>query len=679
MISSYYGRRQSLATLRRQFRVSMTGSSVSSISRMAQQIGFSTRAVRVNLQDLKKLRCPAMLHWQLDHFVVLNKVRRKGLVVHDPARGKRFVCWSDVSRYFSGVAVEFTLSAQFEPGNDIQRVRLRDLWSKSQGLGSSLLQIFLLSALLQFFSLLAPLVNQMVVDDAIARNDGDFLVAILLGFGLLLASQTAVQALRSTALLHFSQMLAFQLRSNLLLHLLHLPTDFFERRHVGDVVSRLNSIAPVQQLISSAVVSVVLDGLLAIGTVAVMYLYSPPLTALVIAATCLAFLARLLTFPYVRRLTEEKISADAKLHSVLLESIRAIRTIKLFNRESERHTYWQNTFIDATNIGIQLQKFGITAAAGSGLLLGVLDLAVFYVGANAVMSGTLTLGMLFSFQAYRTQFSTRLDALIGQFFLFRTTGVHLERLADIVQTEPDADSTAFAIQPSAIRGKVEVRRGRFRYGADLPWLLNDVNFVAEPGERIALVGKSGCGKSTFLKVLVGLYPLSGGDIAFDDIPVSTNGMQLMRRHIGTVMQDDRLLSGTIADNICFLDEAPDENMLIEVATRAQILADVQRLPMGFDTLVGDMGSVLSGGQRQRILLARALYKQPKMLLLDEGTANLDTDTERKLLNSLAELDITQILVAHRPAAIAACDRVVLVSDGRLRQLPNQCSHRERIT
>lgn len=668
MISCYYGHRRSLANFRRQFRISPTGSSVSSISRMAQRIGFTTRAIRLELDDLKKLRCPAILHWQLDHFVVLSKLRRNGLLVHDPARGKRFVSWSDASRYFSGVAIEITPSARFERGDDIQRVRLWDLWSKSKGLGCSLLQIFLLSALLQLFSLLAPLVNQMVVDDAIARNDGDFLVAILVGFGLLLASQTAVQALRSTVLLHFSQMLTFQLRSNLLFHLLHLPADYFERRHVGDVVSRLDSIGPVQQLISSAVVSVLLDGMLAIGTLAVMYLYSKTLTLLVAAATGLAFLARLLTFPYVRRLTEEKIYSEAQLQSVLLESIRAIRTVKLFNKESERHGHWQNTFIDATNIGIQLQKFGISADAVSGLLFGALNLVVFYVGANAVMSGILTLGMLFSFQAYRMQFSARLDALINQFFLFRTTGVHLERLADIVQTKPEADTASFTVRPVAVRGKVEVHHGSFRHAADLPWLFNNIDFVAEPGQRIALVGKSGCGKSTFLKILVGLYPLANGDLVFDDRPVTANGIQLMRQHIGIVMQDDRLLSGTIADNICFFDAFPDRKLLFDVANRAQILADIRRLPMGFDTLIGDMGSVLSGGQRQRVLLARALYKKPRILLLDEGTANLDTRTEKNLLDSLAELNLTQIIVAHRPAAIAACDKVILLADGRLREL-----------
>lgn len=668
MIASYHGHRTSLGALRRQFRISLAGSSVASIVRTAASMNLSARSVRLEPGELKRLARPAILHWRMNHFVVLAAIRKRGLIVHDPARGRRFVTWPDVSRFFTGVAVELTPTRHFEQKDRQEKVRLRDLWHGSSGLGTSLLQILFLSAVLQLFSLLSPLINQLVVDDAIARNDGEFLLAILIGFSLLLLSQAAVQVLRSTALMYMSQSLAFQLRSNLVRHLLRLPADYFERRHIGDVMSRLESMLPVQNILSHAVITVVLDGLLAIAMLVVMVLYSPTLAGLVVATSAIAHVARQVTFPYVRRLTEERLHLDAKLQSVLLESVRAIRTIKLFNNEADRHTLWQNSYADAANIGIRLQRYGIVATASASLLSGALDIAVFYVGAHAIMSGAMTLGMFFAFQAYRVQFSTRVGALINQYFLFRTVGVHLERLADIVHSRPEPAIAAQAYSAAHLSGKVVIRNGRFRFGDNLPWLLDGIDLVVEQGERVAIVGQSGCGKSTLIKVMVGLHSLLDGSIEFDGVAIASLGVNRVRQQVGVVMQDDRMLSGTIADNICFFDETPSIERLVEAARLAHILVDIKRMPMGFQTLIGDMGSALSGGQRQRLLLARALYRKPRVLMLDEGTANLDLVTEKAVLESLATLDMTQIIVAHRGAAIAACDRVLHLTGGRLQQV-----------
>ncbi|MGB5720350.1 MAG: peptidase domain-containing ABC transporter [Woeseiaceae bacterium] len=665
MVTSFYGYRTSLTELRRRFNVSITGSSVASIITICDSLDMSARSLRLDMHELRQLRKPAILHWRLDHFVVLKAVKRKGIAIHDPACGKRLIHWADVSRFFTGIAVELTPSEAFEKKEAVERVRLWDLWTRSRGLGATLLKIVALSAALQLLALLSPLINQLVVDEAIAKNDSDFLVAILIGFGLLLLSRTAIEFMRSTIGMYLGQMLSFQLRSNLLRHLFSLPADFFEKRHVGDITSRLGSIAPVQDLISSAVITILLDGLLGITTFAVMFLYSTELALMVVSITVLALITRLASFPYVRRLTEEKIHADADLQSVLLESIRAIRAVKLFGRESQRHTFWQNAFIDSSNVGIRIKKFGITAGAGSTLLFGSLDLAVFYVGAQSVIGGTLTLGMFFAFQSYRSQFSGRMAALIEQYFAFKTVGIHLERLTDIVHTDPEEPNAVEQTVSTGLKGKIEVRNARFRYGEDQPWVLESVNLTVEAGERVAFVGPSGGGKTTLLKVLLGLHPLNEGEVVYDDIPLRARGMHNVRRQVGVVMQDDRLLSGTLAENICFFDEAPDFEKITEASKTANILSEIERMPMGFHTLVGDMGSALSGGQKQRLLLARALYKEPIVLFLDEGTANLDEASESRVLASISAMNITQIIVAHRPAAIHACNRIISVCDGSL--------------
>jgi len=669
MVSAFYGHRSSLSELRRRFHIAITGSTVSSIATMAGELGLRARSLRLELDELGQLRRPAILHWRMDHYVVLRAVKRRGLVIHDPACGRRNVSWSMASRYFSGIAVELHPSRAFVPKATPERVRFRDLWSRTKGLGTSLGQMLLLSTILQVFALISPLVNQLVVDEAISKNDGDFLFALIVGFGLLLVLQTGVEALRGTVGMYFSQMLSFQLRSNLLQHLFRLPPSFFERRHVGDIVSRLGSLGPIQALISSVVITVLLDGTLAIATLVVMFLYSPTLAWLVVGINVLGFLTRLASFPYVRRLTEEKIYSDAELQNVLLESIRAMREVKLFGREAERHNFWQNAFIDSANLGIQLQKFGVAASAGSRLLFGALDLLVLYAGAMAVISGSLTLGMLFAFQSYRQQFGSRMAALINEYFGFRTVGIHLERLADIVHTDPELPGLGPTDANRVLSGGLELRGVRFRYGDDQPWILSDVDLKISPGERIGIVGSSGGGKTTLLKLLVGLDRPTEGDILYDGATMTDRLVPIVRRQIGVVMQDDQLLTGTLADNISFFDDTPDLERVRSAAETACIAQDIHAMPMGFQTLVGDMGSSLSGGQRQRVLLARALYKEPRILILDEGTANLDEKNESRILRNLESLAITQVVVAHRQAAIAACDRLIAISGGVATEIP----------
>ncbi len=665
MISAYHGCSLSLAEHRRRFNPSLSGSSLGTIEKAACTLGLSMRSLRLDLHELSKLQQPAILHWHLDHFVVLHKVHRKGISVHDPAVGRRFLNWSDVSRYFTGVALELYPVEGFTKTSATEQVRILDLCGRAHGLWSSLGQILLLSTMLQLLVVLAPLVNQFMVDEAIAKNDARILRPLLLGFGILMITQAAIEALRSIAGMYFGQMLSFQLRSNLLWHLFRLPAGFFAKRHIGDVVSRLDSLGPIQNLLSSAIVTVILDGFLAVVTLIVMYLYSPVLALVVIMAAILGFIARLSIFPHTRRLLTEEIHADAKRQSILLESIRSIRAVKLFSQTTKRHRIWQNAFIEVTNIGIRLQKLGIATRSGSRLLSGALDISVLYVGATAVMSGSMTLGMLFAFQTYRAQFSNRLRALVEQYFVFRTAGIHLQRLADIVQAETEPPGP---IQPTAIlskQPKVIGRDIRFRYGDDQPWILDGVNLVIEPGERVALTGLSGGGKSTLLRVLLGFHDTQAGEIFFDGIPLHMLGLENARQLMGVVMQHDRLLSGTLTDNISFSDEHIDFQRVIQATKTAEIYDDIVAMPMGFDSLIGDMGSALSGGQQQRILLARALYKKPRILLLDEGTANLDETTEANVLNNLASLGLSQLIIAHRPAAIAACDRVVSLCDGKL--------------
>lgn len=668
MVAGYHGYQTSLTELRRKFTVSLKGVNLRSLSTAADQLGLSARGLRCDLEDLHQLKTPCILHWGLNHFVVLKKAGRKKVVIHDPAKGKRELLLAEVSNHFTGVALELTPTPDFEKKEDKERVRIFDLWSKMSGFIPIILQIIAITVILQVFAVLSPLVNQLVVDEAIAKGDANFLKVIIMGFALLLLVQTAIGVLRSYISMYFGTLLNFQMRSNMLRHVMRLEAEFFEKRHIGDIMSRMGSLGPVQNLFTSTFITVLLDGVMAVATGVIMFMYSPMLAGVVCGIIVLGFISRLATFPYVIRLTEEQIQKDADLQTIGLETIRGARAVKIFGREQERHAFWQNAYADSMNVGLRLQRFGISAGAANGILFGLLELGIYYLGAMLVINGELTLGMFFAFQSYRGQFSGRINSLIGLYFSFRTVGLHLERLADIVYADQEKGIDAPLMVGKNLTGRMEVRNLRFRYGDNEPWILEGVNMQISPGDRVALIGPSGGGKTTLLKQMIGLHNPIEGEILYDGRSLAATGVRAIRSQIGVVMQDDRLLSGSLNDNISFFDPEMNIERIEQCAKAAFVHDDIMAMPMGYQSLVGDMGSILSGGQKQRVLFARALYNDPKILFLDEGTANLDERTERHIVDLLARTSITQIIVAHRPAAIESCNRVFHVENGQVQEI-----------
>ena len=669
MVASQQGRRSTLSELRAKFSLSLKGVTLQNLIRYADTMGLAARPIRCEIEELPQVALPAILHWDLDHFVVLARVNRKTIVVHDPAKGRRTIPIEVASKHFTGVALELTPSPLFVTKTDVERLKISDLWNRLQGFAGSLWQLFALALALQLFALLSPLVNQIVVDDAITKADNTLLRTVIVGFAILMLIQTAISTLRGFVGMYLGNQMTFQMRANLLRHLLRLPADFFEKRHIGDIVTRFGSLGPVQNLVTSGLIGAGLDGIMAVGTLVFMLFYAPVLAMVVLGFLLVFFAVRLISFPYLRRLNEEQIQTSADLQSYFLETIRAVRAVKLFGREEQRHARWQNLFVDNMNVGIRMARFGLWAGAGNGLMSGAQNLIILYLGALAIISGEMTLGMFFAFQSYRTSFTGAANGLVNTIISWRLVGLHLERLADIARTQVEEDDEKLSRLPHRLSGAVGVERLRFRYGDGEPWVINGLTFAAKPGERVAIVGRSGGGKSTLIKLLLGLYPASEGRILYDGRALDDWGRRAVRTQIGVVMQDDRLLSGSLAENIAFFDTEIDMRRVVECAKAAAIHDEILAMPMGYRSLVGDMGSALSGGQMQRMFLARALYPDPGILILDEGTANLDPESERKIVQALNKLAITQIIVAHRPEAIATADRLLMIENGRLIELP----------
>lgn len=667
-----------LSEVRRRFAVSLKGATLQQLIAHAGQLNFSSRPLRLELSELAQLQLPCILHWDLNHFVVLKKVGRGNITILDPAVGECKLALAEVSRHFTGVALELTPNADFKPIDQRQRVALSAFTGKVLGLKRSLFQIFAVAVVLELFAIASPLLNQLVVDDAIATHDTDLLQVLIIGFAMLLVIQTLIGLARSWMVMVLGQSLSLQWASNVFAHLVRLPVEYFERRHLGDVVSRFGAVSAIQKTLTTSVIEAVLDGIMGMAALGMMLLYSPKLAAVTVGATAIYGLMRWAAYNPFRQAASERLIVSARENTHFLETLRAITPLKLFGREQERRARWQNLLVEVQNRDVRTAKMNIAFSVANTFVFGVENLLVFWLGAglvmksgvggvSAAMASPFTIGMLFAYISYKGQFTSRVSALINYAVEIKMLSLHSERLADIVLAEPEVDNVPpndlAHLQPS-----IELRNVSFRYGEGEPWVLKDMNLVLDAGQSVALVGPSGCGKTTLLKVLLGLLHPQEGEVLYGGVPVKHLGLQNYRRVIGTVMQEDVLLAGSIADNISFFDLRVDQARIHACATLAAVHDDIAKMPMGYQTLVGDMGSSLSGGQKQRVLLARALYKQPRVLALDEATSHLDIANERRVTEALAAMPLTRIIVAHRPETIAGAQRVVGLDGGKALEL-----------
>ncbi len=668
MVAARHGLVTDLPTLRQRFPLSLKGATLADLTRIAAQMHLTPRALRAELSHLSQLQLPCVLHWELNHFVVLTEVTAKGAVIHDPARGVRRLTTAEVSKAFTGVVLELTPAADFKPRVRKQTVTLRQLLGRVSGLKRSLFQIFLLAFALEAFMLLSPFFMQWVVDGVLVSADRDLLVTLGLGFGLLVLIQVATGAIRSWAVLYLSATLNLQWLANVFAHLMRLPMPWFEKRHTGDVMSRFGAVQQIQQTLTTHFIEAVLDGLLVVLTLAMMWVYSAALTAIAVGCVLVYALLRWAFFRPLREATEEAIVFDAKKSSHFLESLRGVQSIKLFNRQEDRQAQFMNRVVDAMNAHIATRKLDLVFSVSHKLVFGLERIAVVWVGALLVLDRSFSVGMLFAFFAYKEQFALRVSGLIDKVVELKMLKLQGERLADIVLTAPEEEVLVPARAANSTSSlSLELRGVGFRYSESDPILLRNLNVLIEPGESVAIVGPSGCGKTTLLKLMLGIHTPQRGEILVGGVPLKQLGLRAWRESFATVMQDDQLFAGSISDNISFFDPQFDAAWVEECARVASVSDDIEAMPMGYHTLIGDMGTSISGGQKQRLLLARALYKRPQFLFLDEATSALDVDRERLVNQAVRQLNITRVIVAHRPETIASAGRVIVLSDGRIAQ------------
>jgi len=664
MIANFHGYHADLVTLRRSYALSLKGATLANLIHTANTLQLAARPLRVELDDLTKLKTPCILHWDMNHFVVLKHADRKRAVVHDPAYGVRTLSYAEASLHFTGVALELSPTADFVAKKPEPTVRLRALMGRVSGLKRALAQILILALALEIFALISPFFLQWVVDNAIVSADKDLLTTLGLGFLLLMLVQSCVSAIRSWVVLYLGTTLNLQWLGNVFSHLLRLPVAYFEKRHLGDVVSRFNSINTIQHTLTTSFVEAVLDGIMALATLIMMGVYSAWLASITVCAMLLYGSLRWALYQPLRSATAEQIVQAARQQSHFLETVRGVQSIKLFGRQDERRSRWLNLVVESMNREIKTQKLAIGFHGANAVLFGAERIAIIWVGALLVLDNVFSVGMLFAFVAYKDQFAQRVSSLIDKWVEVKMLRLQGERLADIVMTAPEQEIPPAFVQQH-IEPSLEVRNLSFRYADAEPFVLQKCSFVIAAGESVAIIGASGCGKTTLLKVMLGLLEPTDGTIWVGGIGIHKLGLTQYRSLVGTVMQDDQLFAGSIADNISFFDPQADHAWVEQCAKLASIDVEIVAMPMSYNTLIGDMGTALSGGQKQRILLARALYKKPTILFLDEATSHLDLAREHTVNAAIKELPLTRIIIAHRPETIRSVQRVIVLDGGTI--------------
>ncbi|WP_377286515.1 peptidase domain-containing ABC transporter [Raoultella ornithinolytica] len=658
MICGFYGKDIDLFNFRNRYGSTSQGATLNVLAAIAQKAGLKTRALSLDIAEIKELRLPCILHWSLNHFVVLVAIKGKRFIIHDPALGRRVVHLQELSENFSGIALEAWPDSDFRQEKQRSRLKLLDLMHNMVGLKSALIKIFMLSVVIETVNLLLPMGTQIVTDHVITAHDENLLLVICVGLMFFTIFKTWVSMIRAWVSLKLNTLTDVQWKTSFFDHLMSLPLAFFEKRQLGDIQSRFASLDIIRATFTNSIVTGMIDSIMTIGLLIMLSLYGGWLVWVVLGFTVCYAIMRALTYKFYRTVSEELIVKRARSGSHFMESLYGITTIKSLNLKNRRSQHWLNTNIDVSNAGLKQTRFDMLFGGINTFINSADQVVILWLGAQMVMDNTMTIGMFMAFNAYRGQFTQRAASLIDLTMQLKMLSLHNERISEIVYSEPEVDSPLRNVFEENVGVSLEVRDLAYQYDLLSKPVFSNVNISVAAGESVALVGVSGIGKTTLLKVMSGLLTPERGEIFIGGFDINKIGINNFRSNIACVLQEDRLFSGSITDNISGFDDEVDEALVIECAMQCNIHEEILRMPMGYETIIGELGAGISGGQKQRLLIARALYQKPRILFMDEATSHLDINNEKIINAAIESLNITRIIIAHRPSTIACADRII---------------------
>lgn len=666
MVVSYHGHSTTLEEVRARFTPPARGTSVSSLVDMGHELGLNTRVFRAEPVHLSQIALPCVLHWDVVHFVVLESLDNGTYTIVDPAVGRVVVCSAELDRRFTGIVIEMTPRLGFaKPQKAVASSALTLLYQGFKEQRSTLVVVVVLAILLELLSLAAPLLIQAVTDSILPAGDTQLLLLLLAAFAVSCVLQALISFSRSSLLIRLGERLTVGWNAEVCSRLFRLPYIFFVRRSIGDIHSRFGSIAEIQRTVTHKFVAGVLDGATALLSLGIIVIYSPLLAGVTLLFTLMYGIFRVATLSHLVQATERSIRLEASQQGLLLEILHGIHSIKASGTETTKLARYTRKTRDAAHAAGSVQGFSGTVDEIGQTILRLHWIAAVGAGALLALEGTISAGMLVAYVTYAYQFSVRSTRLLELLSEWRMLLLHGNRLADLVteipQPEQELDSC------DLLKSDIAVKGVEFAYDDAGPKVLNGVDLVVAAGECVAIKGPSGCGKTTLAKLIIGLLEPQSGLITVGGVPLPNVPRRVLRSHIACVLQDDQLFNGTIAENIAFFEPGFARDEVIAAAKLAQIHNEVMAMPLRYESRIIDLGASLSGGQRQRLILARALFRKPRILVLDEASSHLDLANERLVNEAISALSVTRIIIAHRPETLAIADRVVELRGGVLTQ------------
>lgn len=663
MALALHGRQVPLEEIRQICGAGRDGANAQNLVEAATHFGLRARGVQADVDDLELLPPGSILFWELNHFVVLDRVRRDSVDLVDPAVGRIRASRDRMHRAYTGVAVELEPGESFVPGGR----RPRRAWRHAQRLveeRAQLGRVIGASVLLRALALALPLLTGAVVDRVVPSGDHALLRIAAMAMAVMAAFTFVTASLRARLLLALRTVVDLRTAVGFLDHLLALPYAFHLRRSAGDLMMRLRSNAVVRELLTTGALSALLDGVLVLAYLAVILAVSTTMGLLVAILGALQVAVLVVARPANQRLMGESLQAEAKTQSYAYQVFAGIETLKSAGAEPRAVDHWSNLFVDELNVSVRRGRLSAWVEASLATLRMGSPLAVLLLGATQVLDGRLSLGSMLALAALAGGFLDPLATLVATGFQLQLLGSYLERIDDVLDTPREQEGRELTAAP-ALRGDIEADHVTFRYSPLAPPAVAEVSVRISAGQTVAIVGRSGSGKTTLAHLLVGLYAPEEGQVRHDGLDLAGLDARSVRVQLGTVTQDPYLFGISIRQNLAFARPSATLDEVRRAAAIACIDSDVERLPMGYDTMLVDGGATLSGGQRQRLALARALVGDPRILLLDEATSQLDTVTEARVQANLGGLGCTTIVVAHRLSTVTRADQILVMEEGRL--------------
>ncbi|NCS03543.1 MAG: ATP-binding cassette domain-containing protein [Microcystis aeruginosa G13-11] len=676
MIARYWGKRISVNRLREMANVNRDGASLKGLITAAENIGLSTRPVKATLEGLVKQPLPAIAHWEGKHFVVIWKITAKQVIIGDPAIGQLTLSRAEFASKWTGFTLLLQPNQKFRDTKE-DKASLWQFYRLLEPHWFVLLEIFVASLFIQIFGLITPIFTQLILDRVIVQGSLTTLWAMGIGALIFAVFRVAITGLRAYLLDHTANRIDTALITGFIRHTLSLPLGYFESRYVGDIISRVEENRKIQRFLSGEALSILLDLLTVFVYVAVMLRYSWQLALISLAIVPPFFLLALISTPFLQRISRDIFQAIAKESSYLIEILTGIRTVKSTATERSTRWHWEDLFSVAVKKNFSGQLIGNNLQIVSNLIESFATTGLLCFGAYLVIQNQLSIGQLIAFNMLFAQIIEPFQRLTVLWTQFQEVNIAVERINDVLDAKPEENLEELSRQfLPELQGHIRFENVTFRYHTDSDRnILENLSFEILPGQTVALVGRSGSGKTTISKLLIGLYPPTDGKVSIDGYDLSTIALSSLRQQVGVVDQDTFLFGSTIRENISLGHPDRPLESVIEAAKLAGIHDFIQSLPMGYETQIGEGGGLLSGGQRQRIAIARSLMGEPRLLILDEATSHLDTESEQIIQNNLQKIrqNRTMVIIAHRLSTVRNADLILVLDRGIL---VDQGTHKE---